>query len=167
MKAKKVLFTGPESSGKTTIAQWAADAWKATYVEEYARTYLQGQGQYAMRDLLRIAQRQLVLERLAARKGNLIFCDTSLLVIQVWMLEKFNRSIWDFGFDSEHLFSFDQVYLCRPDIPWQPDTLRENPLDRERLFDNYRDSLDFLNLNYRILEGSESKRQDVLCELIA
>ena len=60
----KVAFTGPESSGKTTLAKWAADHFSCSYVNEYAREYLTGKKEYSMNDLLVIANEQFELNDL-------------------------------------------------------------------------------------------------------
>ncbi|MBL0102116.1 MAG: AAA family ATPase [Saprospiraceae bacterium] len=37
----KVVFTGPESSGKTSLALWLCDGFDYHYVPEVARAYLE------------------------------------------------------------------------------------------------------------------------------
>jgi nicotinamide riboside kinase len=50
-------------------------------------------------------------------------------------------------------------FLCSPeDIDWQPDPLRENPNDRDRLFDIYEKELIFYKRDYTILRGNMSER---------
>ena len=36
----KIAFTGPESSGKTTLSEWVSQTYNMDLVEEYAREYL-------------------------------------------------------------------------------------------------------------------------------
>ena len=48
--------------------------------------------------------------------------------------------------------------LCRPDIPWEPDPLRENPHDRDRLFAVWEREMQALGLPYTIIEGTEEER---------
>jgi nicotinamide riboside kinase len=163
MKGVKFLFTGPECSGKTTIATWAAGHWGGLVVPEFAPLHLQNINRpYEFEDLLVIANQQLMLEKLAERKGISIFCDTSLLVIHVWMLEKYSRSLWEHGFDYHHLHDFDHVYLCRPDMVWESSDFRENPEDRSRLFELYQAQLNLLGVSFTILEGPEEYRKETL-----
>ncbi len=49
-------------------------------------------------------------------------------------------------------------FLCRPDIPWEPDPLRENPHDRDRLFDIWERELKARDLPYTIIEGGREQR---------
>ena len=167
MEMVKVLFTGPECSGKTTLAHWAADRWHGSYVPEYARLHLQNIGQdYALDDLLFIANQQLKMEMLAERRGGYVFCDTSLLVIQIWMMDKYGVSLWDKGFDQKHLTGFDHILLCQADFPWVEDDLRENPTDRSRLFELYEDALVNYNLSYTLIGGSLEHRKNTLTSLM-
>ena len=43
--------------------------------------------------------------------------------------------------------------LCPPDLPWEADPLRENPHDRERLYDLYRRRLMDLGAIYQVISG--------------
>ena len=43
--------------------------------------------------------------------------------------------------------------LCKPDIKWVSDPLRENPEDRIKLFDTYLNEISSLNHKYYIVEG--------------
>jgi len=52
----------------------------------------------------------------------------------------------------------DAYWLCKPDIPWASDPLRENQNDRMRLFKLYQSLLDELKVPFIILEGSHDKR---------
>ena len=62
-KIKKIILTGPESSGKTTLAKQLAERFQTTWVPEFARTYLDNLTRpYREDDLLRIAQGQKDLE---------------------------------------------------------------------------------------------------------
>jgi len=61
---------------------------------------------------------------------------------------------------------FDHYFLCKPDIPWEEDPLRENPKDRERLFFIYENQLKELNLPYSILFGNIDQRQKRMEEVL-
>ena len=74
-------------------------------------------------------------------KHPLVVLDTDLIVIHVWWQEKYGRvPQW---VREELRRQAPRVYLlAQPDLPWQPDPLRESPADRDRLLGVYRTTLD-------------------------
>lgn len=159
----KIAVTGPESSGKTTLVEALAHHYGCAWTQEYARTYLAKNGPaYVEEDLLRIADGQRTLEVEAERslmgaERQLLICDTDMLTVRIWSAEKFDqvhplleRAVRD--------VRYDHLLLCRPDIPWEPDELRENPHDRDRLFKVYEEALRTLRRPCTIIEGDRQKR---------
>ena len=155
----KIVFSGPESSGKTTRAQQLSRDLKYPWVAEYAREYLSEQSEpYTQADLLRIAQGQIAAEEKAlSTSPDLLFCDTDLLTIKIWSEVKYgNCDPWI----EEQVRSrpYDHYLLCAPDIPWTPDPLRENPYDRRALFVRYVSSLCQLERPFTVIAGKPAKR---------
>ncbi len=156
-----IVTTGPESTGKTTLACQLAEAYNTLWVPEYARTFLQNLDRpYEERDLLEIAKGQLKLEnekRTLAR--DFLFCDTDLLVIKVWGIYKYGRSHpW---IDREiRKQQHDLYFLCGLDVPWEKDPLRENPNKREReeLYFIYKNELLNMGAHFVEIEGNEQER---------
>lgn len=163
---RKYLFTGPECAGKTTGAMEFANLIDGRYVEEVARGYLERHGpDYTLHDVIDIGKLQLQSEAQYASDDKDIVCDTSLLVLYIWIKEKFDREIWSVAEVRAHLASFDLVVLCEPDIPWLDDGLRENPHDRHRLFDVYRSFLEENDVPFVKLFGDNSFRKETLDNL--
>jgi NadR type nicotinamide-nucleotide adenylyltransferase len=150
----KVVITGPESSGKTTLCRDLARYFNAEMVDEYARQYLNLMGSsYTVDDLYIIAERQIEYE-IKLKNQTLIFCDTDLLTMHIWMQEKFK--ITDLNFAQNLEDYHDRIYfLCKPDIPWEYDPLRENSEDRDRLFSIYENTLKEYKLKYHIIKGAD------------
>lgn len=139
----KVVITGPESSGKSTLAQALAEHYQAPWVPEYSRDYLNElDRKYEEKDLLTIAQGQVQREDdFAQKQPGLLICDTSLVVLKVWSEYVYNHCHPWILQQIESRF-VDLYLLCSPDIPWEPDPLRENPSDRDVLFTMYQHSLE-------------------------
>lgn len=163
----KVILTGPESSGKTSLARILADYFDVPLVEEYAREYLgkKETPQYQQEDLIEIAKGQIALEQDVKINSDkpLLICDTDLLTIKIWSMEVFGHC--DATIDDlyhKSLKNFTPLYLlCSPEnIPWELDVLRENPHDRDRLFHVYEKELLYYAKNYRILRGGVEERFD-------
>lgn len=164
----RIVITGPESSGKTTLAQGLAIAYDTIWVSEMARPYLEtkeGFGTakgYVEKDLLNIAELQLRVEdsyaaSISPDRSQLLFCDTDLITIRIWGEEKFGRSD-PWIVEQTEARHYDLWLLCSPDMPWEPDPLRENPHDRERLFDVYERTLQQLRKPYVIIRGPHEER---------
>ncbi len=160
-KSYKIIFTGPESSGKTTLAKLAANHYSTHWLPEYARTYLeQIDYPYQIADLLKIAEGQVSSEQQFIKKNrnqDFLFFDTSLLVIKVW-------SIFKYGFYNHKIDQLlkqnlpDIYFLCDWQIPWEYDPLREAPNDRKALFDLYHQELLELDIHFHILKGTPTER---------
>ncbi len=157
----KIAIVGPESSGKTTLCEALAVHYDVPWVEEYARAYLTVRGgRYEEKDLPVIAQGQYdgaVRIELESPGSPLILHDTEMLTMMIWSEEKFSRV----DRRIEELFArqhFDHWLLCRPDIPWEADPLRENPNDRFRLFAIYEAKLRSMRKPYTIIEGDHGTR---------
>ncbi|MFA0961497.1 AAA family ATPase [Roseivirga sp. BDSF3-8] len=163
----KVVITGPESSGKTTLASSLAHHYQVPLVPEYSRQYLSRiSGPYTEEDLLVIAKGQVFNEKQKASLcPGLLICDTDITVISIWSLEKFRRIAPSLA-DLEVSTTYHLTFLCRPDIPWEPDPLRENPHDRDRLFILYKQRLKELRRPFTILEGSEAERLHTALNII-
>lgn len=143
-----LVFTGPESSGKTTSAERISNLYHLPLVAEYAREYLNRNGpSYTFNDIQRIAEKQIEQEGEANQNHPLIICDTDLVTLEIWALEKYGKSLHlnDARSTKKHYL------LCYPDIPWEPDPLRENPSDRVRLFDVYQSYLNDINASFTVL----------------
>ena len=70
----KISFVGPESSGKTTLAETLSKKLNCTLVSEYARKYLKDKSDYSVHDLKKIAigQSKEFYKKLKRRKNFLI-----------------------------------------------------------------------------------------------
>lgn len=145
---KKVVIIGPESTGKSSLCEALASHYHTDWVPEYAREYLLQRGpRYGPEDLPVIARGQLALEDrhvaiAAAAARSLLFIDTDLYVMKVW--SEFVYGHCDpWILDQIATRSYDAYLLCRPDLPWMADPLREYPdlESRDRLFHIYRDCL--------------------------
>ena len=51
--------------------------------------------------------------------------------------------------------------LCRPDIAWKPDPLRENRNNRMELFEMYLKELDDLRHRYYIIDGENKLEKSI------
>ena len=76
---KKIVITGPESTGKTTLAEALAQKLNALLIPEYARSYVEGLNRpYTYSDVEMIAQHQLEEESKFSDSGGsgILLMDT-------------------------------------------------------------------------------------------
>ena len=150
----RIAFTGPESSGKTTLSRWLAETYTLPYIEEYARGYLSDKPSYSQKDLDLMAEGQFSMWPTSG-----CIADTEMHVFEIWSAYKYKN--------VSHVIKsllekqrFDHYFLCAPDIPWQADPLRENPLNRDVLFDLYLEALTGKNRSFSIVRGNIKARQE-------
>jgi nicotinamide riboside kinase len=153
----KIIVTGPESSGKTTLCKALSIHFKIPFAKEYARKFLDELGRnYTQSDLLKIAGGQLKSEK------NTQLLDTDLITIKIWSNYKYGSCDKWIIEQIERQKSEKRFYLlCTPDIPWQADKQRENPKDREKLFEIYKTELEKLGHKYFIVKGEDIAEQAI------
>lgn len=147
----RIGIIGPESTGKSTLAEYLAHRYEGVLVPEYAREYMENlvpSYGYTYDDVVAIAKQQLSV--LSSINSTLVVFDTELIITKVWFLHKFGRCP---AFVEQALrdFPMDVYLLCYPDLPWLPDPVRENPDIREYLFDWYEREIQALNIPYYII----------------
>lgn len=156
---KRIAITGPESTGKSTLAQQLAAHFNTLWVPEFARDYIAGLNRnYTLTDLENIAHGQLERQRQAeAQNPEILFTDTELLVIKIWAENAFGTCpAWILQALQNQ--RFDLYLLMNIDLPWEPDPQREHPHLRPHFFHLYQTELERLRFPYKIISGTQTQR---------
>ena len=155
------VVSGPESSGKSTLAAKLATWLDAPLIEEAARAYLQDQIEYTAADVLQIADLQQRAEDAALASGiSVVVADTDYQILNLWWQEKFAAAEGRFPVSPpKHAGTLRRYLLCYPDLDWQPDPLRENPYDRKRLFTLQMQALIAATAEFRVIWGQGRFRE--------
>jgi len=164
---KKILITGPESTGKSQLTQALAKHYNCGYVMEYARDYIGALDRdYMESDLLVMAQKQIELEKQQMQMADgFLFCDTALTVFDIWSQEKYGKTHpWIKQEIAE--IEYDLYLLCDIDLPWVEDPQRENPHDRDRLLSLYQQSFKEREIEYFMVRGTGASRLKNAIEII-
>ena len=150
----RVVLTGPECTGKNTMAVHLARRFGVPGAMEYARIFLEERGAaYDYGLLAEMARGHVAYQRERVPESEPIgVFDTDLINYKIWCEVVFGRC------HPEILAAMEReaghVYLlCAADVPWEPDPLRENPNDRPALFEMHRREIERLGRKYRIVEG--------------
>lgn len=154
----RIAVTGPESTGKTILSKELASYYKCSWIEEYAREYLETLDRaYTFDDVTAIAKGQLALINNSLKDNDCIVSDTELVVTKIWQEVRFGHcDLWiENNIDTQ---PFDLYLLCAPDIPWEYDPLREHPEMREILFEKYHEELSKRNLPFAVVKGIGPQR---------
>lgn len=129
--AKKILITGTESCGKTTLTTKLAKLYYTSWSDEvgrhYAKNFLGGdESIFTDEDFRRIAHQQYEQDAFALRNANrVVFFDTDATVTQYYS-ELYS------GKSNSHVESFvdpsryDLVLFLSPDVDWVNDGQRLN-----------------------------------------
>lgn len=156
----RIVVTGSECTGKTTLAQALADHFKVPCVPEYVRMFVQEQGRPpTAADVDAIARGQVALEaEYAASGGSLLILDTDLLSTAVysrhyygecppWVAAKLSRQPGDL------------YLLAGIDVPWVPDgAQRDRGHRRAEMQQLFRDALAQRSLKTVELQGAMADR---------
>ena len=153
----KIIVTGPESSGKTTLCKALSEHYNLPFTKEFAREYLTDLGKnYLQEDLLKIAVGQLKSEQ------NTQLLDTDLITIKIWSEYKYgNCDKWILEQIEKQKTEKRFYLLCTPDIPWEADPLRENPTNRNELLEIYKQELENLGHKFLIIKGEDRNEQAI------
>lgn len=156
---RKIAITGPESTGKSWLAEHLARHYKTHFVKEYAREYLTRlEKPYTLDDIVQIAIGQRAAEKkIEVESNQLLFADTEMLVCKIWADFVFGETpaFIQQAFEQQH---YDLYLLCDIDLPWEADPLREHPDRRNEIMGLYKQALDDRKMPYKLVSGLNNKR---------
>lgn len=148
----RIGIVGPESTGKSTLAQSLVKRLHGTWVPEYARQYVEQKGstEVSYEELCSIARQQIAEMALQPDDPtSIIVYDTELIITKVWFDYAFHR-VPKWLEETIRRYPMDIYLLCLPDIAWQPDPARTNGSDaiRMELLQRYEQEIRELGIPY-------------------
>lgn len=159
----RICVTGPESTGKTTLASRLAELLGTVWVVEASRVYAERVGRpLTASDVSPIAREHLALAdagAAAARAGDapaLVF-DTDLLSTVIYARYYYGDvPAWIEG--AERARRADLYLLCDVDVPWIADGVRDQPTEREAMFERFRVGLTERDARFVVVRGDWAAR---------
>ncbi len=165
----RIAILGPESSGKTTLAQALAQVLPGAYVPEYGRAYCERFGnQCTAQDLAHIAAGQLLAEdEAAARQPHLpLVADTDVLTTCTFA-ELYLGHCPPVLVEMARLRTYDHTFLLPATLPHQPDAIRLFGHRRAEHFALLQSHLQAANRPYHVVQALtlEQRLGEVLARL--
>lgn len=173
---RRVAILGPESVGKSTLAEKLAEHFGTVYVDEYGRRYLEEMirtagyrdDEFRLSDIPHIARGQMVSEdSMAYRANRLLFCDTDVLTTTFWS-NTFLGECPEWIEREARRRQYDLTLLLSPegaDHVQDGTRIMVDPCVRNKFYDVMADSLRALGRPFHVLSGSWEDRFSQAVEL--
>ncbi len=158
---KRLTLIGPESTGKSFMADFLATRFGGPYVPEYGRPYekYRASGDYRAEELHFIVDGHMAHRKtLSMMAGPVLFEDTDPLLTAVWAEMLLGKSLPDL---ESRIDLPDRYLLLDADTPWEDDPLRYYGKQEMRLkfFTKIKAKLDQFGANYTLISGSFAERE--------
>ena len=176
MSALKIVLTGGECTGKTTLARMLAERYDTTWVPEAAReAALAKAGLLGPEDVAPIARAHVAAANAAFREATrrarpVFFLDQDLLSTVVYARHYYGSCPpWIERLAAER--QGDLYLLCHPDLPWATDGVRDRPQAREEIHALFAAAL--ADAGARVVDvtgqgvGREARAEAAVAELLA
>ena len=166
---RRVCLFGPESTGKSTLAEQLARHYATAHVQEYARDYLDATGSLgSAADVPWIARGQRAAEIAAAAQATrILICDTNLTTVALWSDVLFGATP-DWIREQAARDAYDLWLLTDIDVPFEPDPQRcfPEPARRAWFMDQCRLTLEGKGVVPVQLHGTPAARLASACAAI-
>jgi NadR type nicotinamide-nucleotide adenylyltransferase len=158
---RRIVLTGPECSGKTTLATQLAEELGAPLVPESARAFAE-----EVKRALVVDDVEQIARRHVAAEGSFLAASPTTLVLDTDLLSTVVYGRHYYGFRSEFIdrearARVGSLYLlCAPDLPWLPDGVRDRPEGREEMLAEFRAVLAEFGAPFVAITGAGAARLD-------
>ena len=157
----RICLIGPESTGKSELAQRLATHFKAPWVPEFAREYAElSENQLTADDVDPIAFGQIaaMVAGRGSQASGLLILDTDLISTVVYA-RHYYKQVPDWVVDEARTRRADLYLMMDIDVPWIADVARDTPGEaRQDLFDAFRMALDEFGCRWVIISGDWEQR---------
>lgn len=157
--ARKVVLTGSECTGKTTLATDLARHYDTVWVPEYVRGYAESKrAPLDADDVEPIAHGQIAAQDTALERARgLLILDTDLLSTVVYA-EHYYGGCPGWISAMAKTRRADLYLLCDIDAPWTADSQRDRPDSRETMQALFREALNSRGFRFVDIRGDWRKR---------
>jgi HTH-type transcriptional repressor of NAD biosynthesis genes len=158
---KRICFYGPESTGKSNMAERFAKKYDTQFVPEVARELLT-KNDFTVEDIIAIghAHYNRIHEKLKTA-NKILFCDTDAITTQIYS-QHYLGIVPPVLYELETKVIYDLYVLFDIDVPWIPDGLRDLPHLRQEMFLQFKQALEKRNIHYVLVSGSWQQRETIV-----
>ncbi|QXU41759.1 AAA family ATPase [Pedobacter sp. D749] len=162
---KKICFYGPESTGKSTMAEKMALHYQTTFVPEVARELINS-NDITIDDIIKIgtAQTERVKEKTNSA-NKLVFCDTDLITTKIYSQYYLNE-VPQILNDLEKEICYDLYFLLDIDVEWVADHLRDFGDRRLEMFNLFKSELEKRGITYIQISGDYKTREEKIRKIV-
>lgn len=156
----KIAIVGPESTGKSAMAQFLSKELETIAIPEYARYYCAELNRnYTLQDEINMFYGQIAVEDALTpfARNEILICDTTILNVKIWCDHLFE-------YTPEHILKeikhrpYKGYLLMDIDLPWEDDPLRDFPNERAHFMGIWEKELTLLKANYIKVSGLKDER---------
>jgi len=153
----RIVVTGSESTGKTTLAQSIAEYYGVPWIPEFARDYAENKDEpLSADDVEPIAAGQIGREGIAfERASRVVILDTDIVSTVVYA-EHYYGSVPSWIEQAARERVADLYLLCDTDLPWVADPVRDAQHHRRQVHDLFVQRLAQLAATVRVVSGTTS-----------
>lgn len=156
-----VVLTGPESSGKTTLARQLSAVFAAPWVPEAARQFVEAQPTPLSASTVEpIARLAMAMDDAAQRGAPALLIHDTDLVSTVVYARHYYGSCPPWIVAEAEARRANLYLLCLPDLPWEADGVRDRPTQRAELLALFRETLEMMDANYAVIGGLDDARRE-------
>ena len=157
---KRIVLTGAESTGKSTLAKSLSEHYCAPWSKEFVREYIHTLGRDLIaKDVDTIARGQLAVEDAALDNAQkIVIHDTNIVSTIIYAEYYFGEALtWANSIVPKRGYSL--YLLCSPDIPWVADPRQRTSLNaRATLHTLFKKRIEKYGYPYLQISGSHPNR---------
>lgn len=167
----RIVLTGPECTGKTTLAGEIASSLGAPLVVEAARRFAESfPGPLSELTVGSIARLSMDLEESAIAASPtapaIIVRDTDLVSTVVYA-KHYYGAVPPWIEEEARMRRADLYLLCAPDLLWVADGVRDRPAQREQMFGAFFATLASIEARVTVIRGNGRARLDTAFEAVS
>lgn len=156
-EVKLFCLYGPESTGKSVMAETLAKDYNTVWVPEVAREIITS-NHFNREDIIEIGRAQTErIFQLKQRANKLLICDTDVITTQIYS-RHYLKVVPPVLYQMENMVQYDHYFLFDIDVPWVADGMRDLSEQRKEMFNIFKLELDRRRIAYTLVQGNWEER---------